>query len=255
MDDGDGDEEEVVRKPAAAPHFRFFDLPLELRLRVYEYRLIVPKTIDLDPTNSRSLVPLLRLLLVSHRMHEETYRVFYGSNTFRVFPVHSRFFHTKAPLLARLSPQYRAVITKLEIRLGPGWTKPPRCWMVDGKLGLGDMEKLRLLKIFVEHDPASHPSFEGYGMGDRWYTEFCVGIVKSLVAEMPTVTKVEFDGYPGISQGSPLMQALLDEVKAHDLQITWGPERGWHTIEAIKVATVQTMMQKLGLDRRHKKSP
>ncbi|KAF2265536.1 hypothetical protein CC78DRAFT_532417 [Lojkania enalia] len=152
------DEMEV----AATKPFRFFDLPSELRLRVYELVLLVPKTVDLDPTNHRAISPRLRLFLVSRRMHDETFRVFYGRNTFRVFPVHGRFFHTKAPLLTRLSPRYRNMMTKLELRLGPGWNKPPKGWVADGRLGLIHAEKVRSLKVFVECDPASHEVFEGF---------------------------------------------------------------------------------------------
>lgn len=248
----DDDVAEVVGRVAA--RFRFFDLPFELRLRVFEFALLVPKTIDLDPTNLRALGPHLRLFFVSHRMHEEAYRVFYGRNTFRVFPIHGRFFHTKAPLLARLSPRYRATITKLELRLGPGWTKPPRCWAVDGRLGLADLGKMRTLKIFVECDPSSHPAFDGYGNGENWYTEFSVALARSLITQAPSVAEVEFDGYPGVPPSAPLVQGLLKEVKTHNKRITGSKERGWDKIvevDVVPVVALESMMRKLGLDRRY----
>jgi hypothetical protein len=249
------DEEELAVAKALRTRraqFRFFDLPFELRLRIYEYVLIVPKTIDLDPWNSRTILPLLRLFLVSHRVHEEAYRVFYGCNTFRVFPVHGRFFHTKAPLLSRLSPRYRAVVIYLELRLGPGWTKPPRCWVVDHKLGLDTMKKLRMLKIYVECDPASHPTFDGYGKGKHWYTEFCLGLLREIFAQAPPIADVQFDGFSGIEKTSPIIQALLDEVTSYGKKISWGPERRWgDAVQVVHVEVVLSMMQKLGLDRRH----
>jgi hypothetical protein len=253
-DDEFSDEETAVAKAVRARRskFRFFDLPFELRLRIYEYTLIVTKTIDLDPWNSHTILPLLRLFLVSHHVHEEAYRVFYGCNTFRVFPVHARFFHTKAPLLSRLSLRYRREITKLELRVGPGWTMPPKCWVVNEKLGLEVMNKLRVLKIYVECDPSSHPTFNGYGKGKHWYTQFCLGLLREMFAKAPSIKYVEFDGFSGIEKTFPLMQALLDEVTSYDKNVSWGPERKWgDVVEIVTVDVVISMMQKLGLDRRH----
>ncbi|KAF2465281.1 uncharacterized protein BDR25DRAFT_85952 [Lindgomyces ingoldianus] len=199
----------------ATSAFRFLNLPYELRLRVYELILIIPKTLDLDPANARAVAPSLRLFLVSHRTHEEAYRVFYGRNTFRTFPIHGRFFHTNAPLLARLSPRYRAVITRLELRLGPGWTQPPRGWITDGRHGLRDATKVRLLRIFVECDPASDPIFEGFRVGSGFYTEFSVNLLRGLLAQLPSISEVEFDAYPSVLKSSPLLEALVAEVKTN----------------------------------------
>lgn len=218
--------------------FRFFDLPYELRLRVYELILLVPKTIDLDPSNSRTICRLLRLFFVNRQMHDEAARVFYGHNTFRVFPIHGRFIHTKAPLLARLPTHYRALITKLELRLGPGWSKPPRGWVVDSRLHLEDAKKPWLLKIFVEVDPASHESFEGFRIGDDYYTEYCSDLIRGLFAQVPSFAQVEFDAWPGIKRSSPLLQALVREAKAENKRITWGPERGWDKIVEVNLASV-----------------
>jgi hypothetical protein len=224
---------EAPRQP-----FRFFDLPYELRLRVYELILLFPKTIDLDPFNYRNIRRFFGLFVVNHRMHDEASRVFYGRNTFRVFPVHGRFVNHKKPLLARLPTRYRALITKLELRLGPGWTKPPRGWVVDDRLGLGDLGKARLLKIFVECDPASHDVFEGFRNPGDFYTIFCLDLLRSLFGEVPSVAQVEFDAYPGIEKSSPLMQVLANEAKAQNKRITWGPERGWDKIVEVSLASV-----------------
>jgi hypothetical protein len=209
--------------------FRFFDLPYELRLRVYELIFVFPnKTLDLDPLNTRTVRPLLEAFLVSRRMHAEAYDVFYGHNTFRLFPTHGRFHHTKAPLLARLPTRYRAAITKVELRLGPSWTKPPRGWVVNGRLGLGDATRLRLLKVFVEFDPASHVVFEGFRISDSFYTEFSVGVVRSVFALVPSITTVEFDAWESVLVESPLLQGLVGEVKVCGKRVAWGPvARGW----------------------------
>ncbi|KAF1833868.1 hypothetical protein BDW02DRAFT_569614 [Decorospora gaudefroyi] len=234
-----GGAEEVKRQP-----FRFFDLPYELRLRVYEELLIAPKTIDLDPTNHRVVAPALRLFLVDRRMHEEASRVFYGRNTFRVFPIHGRYINRKHPLLAWLPRKYRALLTRLELRLGPGFTKPPKCWVVDKRLGLAAANKIYRLKVFVEIDPASNEVFEGWRVGNNFYTEYCVGLLRGLLAQLPSVQDVEFDAYPSVSKSSPLLQGLLEETKLNQKRISWGPERGWDKIVEVDLAGV---LQKMGL--------
>jgi hypothetical protein len=233
-------EEEIKRQP-----FRFFDLPYELRLRVYEELLVFPKTIDLDPTNYRIVAPALRFFLVDHRMHEEASRVFYGRNTFRVFPIHGRYINRKHPLLAWLPRKYRAHLTRLELRLGPGFTKPPKCWVVDSRLGLAAAKKVHKLKVFVEIDPASNEVFEGWRVGNNFYTEYCVGLFRGLLAQVPSINDVEFDAYPSVSRSSPLLQGLLEETKLNQKRIAWGPERGWDKIVEVDLASV---LQKMGLE-------
>ena len=229
--------------------FPFFDLPSELRLRIYEMVLLQSTTIDLDPTNYRTTAPLIRCFLVSKRMHDEATRVFYGSNTFRIFPIHGRFFHHKSPLLARLPSHYRCLITKLELRLGPGWTKPPRSWTMDGRLGLENVAKVRTLKIFVQCDPASDPIFEGFRVGQDFYTDFCVDLVRSFVSQVPSLREVEFDAWSPVKKSSPLMHSLLVEVKGLEKRISWGPERKWDAIvEANDISIIQ-FLQNMRLGR------
>lgn len=238
--------EDIDTAPAApAQPFRFFDLPYELRLRVYELLLVFPKTLDLDPANGRAIVPFLRLFFVSRRIHDEASRVFYSRNTFRVFPIHGRFINHKAPLLARLPPLYRSYMTKFELRLGPGWTKPPKGWVTDARLKLEDAAKVHMLKVFVECDPASHPIFEGFRLGDDYYTHFSVGLLRGLFAQLPSLSKVEFDAYPSVPKSSPLLQGLVDEVKAGNKRILWGPESGWDKIVDVDLVNV---LQKMGLE-------
>lgn len=106
--------------------FRFFDLPSELRRKILCYILLESHTVDLDPANAVTSSPRLNIFLTAHRMHEEAYHIFYSSHTFRIFPTTPRFYNSKAKsILCRLSPRYRAALTSLEIRLGPGWSKPP----------------------------------------------------------------------------------------------------------------------------------
>ncbi|OCL06999.1 hypothetical protein AOQ84DRAFT_378098 [Glonium stellatum] len=210
----------------SSQHFRFFDLPSELRVTIHELILLLPNTVDLDPTNYQNIAPRLRLFLVSRRMHEEAYRTFYGGNTFRLFPLHGRFFHTKLPLLSRIPPRYRATMNTIELRLGPGWTAPPKGWVVDQHIGLSDARALRLLKIFVECDPASDDIFEGFRVGHDFYTIFCRGLVKKIYDYVPSLDEVQFNAYPSVPKNSPLMQALLREAAISKKRITWGLEGG-----------------------------
>ena len=225
--------------------FRFFDLPSELRLRVYELLLVFPKTLDLDPTNARNVAPHLRLFLTSKRMHDEATRVFYSCNIFRVFPIHGRYINKKHPLMAWLPRKYRAYITRLELRLGPGFTRPPKGWVVDSRLGLAAATKVYKLRIFVEIDPESSEIFQGFRVGTSFYTEYCVGLLRNLLAQLPSVGQVEFDAYPSVSKDSPLLKRLVEETKLNQKRIAWGTERGWDKIVDGDLAGV---LQKMGIE-------
>ncbi|KAF2748481.1 hypothetical protein M011DRAFT_466885 [Sporormia fimetaria CBS 119925] len=230
--------DELHIEEAEIQPFRFFDLPLELRLSIYELILLFPRTIDLDPSNYRAIRRFFGLFVVSHAMHDEATRVFYGLNTFRIFPIHGRFINTRRPLLSRLPTRYRSLITRLELRLGPGWNKPPAGWVMDNRLRIGDCVYLRILKIFVECDPASDAIFNGFTLGPEVYTMYSVELVRALLGLTPSVEEMEFDAYPGITKSSPLLQALVREAKAHQKRITWGPERGWEKIVEVNLASV-----------------
>lgn len=198
-------------KPARNPQrsrrrrqpFRFFDLPTELRILILEFTLFHPATIDLDPLNTYLIAPLIRIFLVSHRMHTEASQVFYSINTFRLFPIHGRFFHTKQPLLARLPVRYLALITTLELRLGPGWTGPPSGWKIaNPKLRLAQLEAARSFRVFVEFDPASHEVFRGFRKSEDFYTEFCRDLLVGLFAQVGGIEEVHFDAYTSVRQNS-----------------------------------------------------
>ncbi len=203
--------------------FRLLDLPAELRLKIYELHLVSSPhvVVDLEPKNSRRIAPRLRLLQTCRRVHDEAYPVFYGGHTFRLFPVHGRFFTTQRPLLARLSPRYRAAVTRLELRLGPGWTNPPKGWAVTEGLGLGDASSVRVLSVFNQCDP-EHPIFTGFRKGDGFYTVFCGNLLREILAQLPSIDEMLFDAFPSVARDGPLMKRQLDEAHLAGKRIAWG---------------------------------
>lgn len=246
--DSDYESDADHEPPPPFQPFRFFDLPSELRATILELLLVKDKTIDLDPSNGRTILPSLRLFFVSRRMHAEASHIFYAQNTFRIFAINGRFFHTKKQLLTRLPAHYITQMRSLELRLGPGFNKPPKGWVVDARLKLDAAVNVRLLKVFVELDPASHPSFEGYrrdgGEAEEFFTVFSVGLLGCLFGELMRLRRVEFDAYPGISRTSPLMRALIEETTVGGKELAWGPERGW---DKIVDTDLGGMLQKLGI--------
>lgn len=205
--------------------FRFLDLPLEIRNQIYEHVLVVPYTVDLSVENKKYLAPRLEAFRTCRQIYNEAYPVFYGRNTFRIFPTHDQSFHTKKVLLTRLSKQYRSAITSLELRLGPGWTKPPKTWNVGPQLGLKDCTSVRKIKIFIEIDP-SHDVFKGYRINDRFYTLFSSNLLEGMLDQMPSVEIVDFQAFSFVQRDSTLVQELVDQADADGKRVTftglWG---------------------------------
>ncbi|KAJ8607196.1 hypothetical protein MRB53_040456 [Persea americana] len=206
--------------------FRFLDLPFELREEVLKHLLVLDDTVDLHPDNCRKLAPRLSLFTTNWQLHDEATRVFYGRNTFRIYPTHDRFFFDKEVLLSRLPSSYRHALTSLELRLGPGWTKPPKCWAVNDTMGFKDCTAVRRLRIFVELDP-SQDGFKGFRVDTNFYTRFSQSLLHGLLSRMPSISTVEFDAYPSIRKSSELMGALMEEVEEAGKVVAWGKERDW----------------------------
>jgi hypothetical protein len=207
--------------------FRFLDLPAELRRHILELALCVNCTIDLDPANYWRIAPRLELLQVSRKIHAEAYAIFYGRHTFRLFPTHGRFFGDRGQsLISRLPRQYRAAITSLELRLGPGWNKPPKSWAVSQLLGLEDAVSVRTLRVFVECDP-SHDSFRGFRMTEPSFTDFAGSILQDVIRTIPSIEVIQLDGHSFISRDGHLMSRLLQIAEAEQKRITWGSMAVW----------------------------
>lgn len=156
-------------------------------------------------------------------MHEEAYRVFYAQ-PIRLFPAPAgRFFNTKKPLLARLPTRYREVVNTVELRLGPGWSRPPRCQNVQPTLGLMECKSLRHLKILVECDPSDSffNGFRGSGATEETYKWFCVDLLAGILEQVPGLETVEIDAW--VKKDVPIVTALKSMVERANKRLTWGP--------------------------------
>ena len=195
--------------------FPFFSLPTELRSKILLYLVAVPQPVDLNPDNHRAGHQRLNLFLTSHRLHAETSRLFYSSHTFRIFPTHGRFFAPKTvPLLARLPNHYRESLVSLELRLGPGWSNPPKSWWVDSRLGLEKMKNVRTVRVFVEVDP-SHDTFKGFRLGKHFFTDFAAHLLEEIICRLPALTQIVFDSWPSVRREGPLMKRLVNLTQEH----------------------------------------
>lgn len=229
----DEEEEEDDQLEDITP-FRFFDLPSEIRLKIYSLvlfgsrRKAGPRPNGNVGASSRNkpLAPLshrLSLFLTSRRVHDEASQLFYSAQTFRVFPIQD---FSRLPTLASLAPSYRPLITTVELILGSSWTAPPKSWRATRRLGLQQMVRVKTLKVFVQCDP-SHPVFEGFRISRDFYTEFAGNLLHQILQQLPGLVQVEFDAWPSVQKNGPLMSRLLSEVRAAGKKILWGPERGW----------------------------
>jgi len=222
------EDENAIKK--TKPTFPFLSLPSELRNKIYSLVFQrTPAVIDLDPSTFSLLHRnrILALFGVSRQVHLEATHHFFSTHTIRLFPTYpGRYFKTKRPLLARLPKHYRASITNLELRLGPGWNNPPRGWVVNDALGLEDCVSVRVLKVFVECDP-SDIIFKGFRAGDGFYEKFSQGLLEGVLKEIPSIQVVEFDAWSSVKRTGDMIAGLGEVVAKFDKVIGWGPSRGW----------------------------
>jgi len=197
--------------------FRFFDLPTELRLKILRIVLLVDRVIDIDYNNH----PQTKIFTVSKNFHKEASSVFYGINTFRIFPTRGGVDGRKVyPLISRFPAHYRAHLTSLELRLGPFWSKPLKCWKVTPALGLKDATAVRTLNVFVEVDP-SHPIFRGFRKSKDFYSDFAGELLRKAIAGLPNLKGIVIEGYPSVTRDSPLIRRLAEEATSSKKTIAW----------------------------------
>ncbi|KXX80062.1 hypothetical protein MMYC01_200611 [Madurella mycetomatis] len=245
----------VTKKPDVKSPFSFMDLPTELRIEIYtHYFGDIGHVIDLDPDNHKRIHKKLAILRTCKAVYTEASQVFYGMHTFRLFPTHpGRFFKTKRPLLARLNARQRGWIKSLELRLGPGWNKPPRGWVVNSALGLADCVNVRKLTVFVECDP-SDGVFNGFRRADGFYEAFSKCLLDNVLYEMPFLDCVHFDAWSSVKKSGAMMTGLLEVAAARGRRIGWGPERRWtdhdemDEVMAPSAAAATARLNGLGMD-------
>jgi hypothetical protein len=83
----------------------------------------------------------------------------------------------------------------------------------------------------VKCDPASHVIFEGFRVGENFYTDFCVQLLRNLMLQVPSLHEFRFDGYSSVSRTSPLLNGLVGEVKAYQKRVIWGPDLAWGNMD------------------------
>lgn len=211
-----------------ATPFPFLSLPSELRVKVYEHYFRDADTVlDLDPDNYKRMHKTLGFMRVCKQIHAEATHFFYSSRSVRIFPTYpGKYFKSRKPMLARLKPIQRQCLTNLELRLGPGWSAPPRGWVVNDALGLKDCSSVKKLTVFVECDP-SDGIFKGFRRSEGFYEGFSRNLLSSVLDEMPHVDVVEFDAWNSVKKTGAMMCGLLDVANGSKRLIGWGPQRGW----------------------------
>lgn len=207
--------------------FRFLDLPSELRLKIYgHYFDDIKGVIDIEPGNYFNIHMKLRILRVCRTLYHEASYVFYSTKTFRIFPIDGRHVRTKKGLLARIKPQCRRHMTTLELRVGPGWAKPYRSWVVNDMLGLADCVNVRRLHVYIEIDPSDN-IFNGWRKSPGYYEEYCRNLLDEVLKGLPSVAVVQFDAHSPVKKSGDMAQGLLEVARANKCTICWGPNRGW----------------------------
>lgn len=209
------------------PPFRFFDLPSELRLRVYDFHFAnVGDVLDLDHDNRERIHKKLIIFKTCRQMYQEASYALYSTHAVRIFPIWGKFFKSKKPLLARMSANQRSSLSTLELRLGPGWNRPPRGWVVNEALGLKGCVNVHRIKVFVECDP-SNDVFKGFRHSDGFYENFSKNLLEAILQEMPWCRLVEFDANPSVRKNGAMMTGLFETTTKMDCKLAWGPEKGW----------------------------
>ena len=207
--------------PRKKKHFNFFNLPIELRLKILECAYSWPHVIDLDRSNYAHVAPLLRTFLVSRAFYKEAYATFFGINRFQIFPTHSQALRRRTrPIVSVLTPHYRASLKSLEFLLGPNWNQPPPSWVVNEALGLEDMVNMRVLKVHAQIDP-SLDIFKGFRIGKNFYTDFAARLLGDVLEMLPNVREVWISGEESVKRNGKFIDRLIDIALVAKVRVFW----------------------------------
>jgi len=203
--------------------FPFFDLPSELRNRIYN--LILFSKPEYRSAKGARRGSRLTCLLVSKKMHDEASYMLYTTQRFKIFMVQQ---FDMPPLIEELPAHYQKLVTNLEMVVGSSWTAPPKSWKVTKTLArcLRKLPNVQTLRVFVDFDP-SHPAFARYRVSYAFYTDFCGDLLGDVLEAMPRLKYVELDGNPGVDVDGPLVRRLREEAKETGKEIRWGSQAGW----------------------------
>lgn len=212
------------RKPKP---FRFMDLPRDVRLLVYSHHFAnIGPVVDVEPGNYAAIHRRLVIFRVCRLFYEEASHIFYSEKTFRIFPIDGRYARAKKGLLARMKPRVRSHMTTLELRLGPGWSKPYRSWVVDDLVGLKDCVNVHRLAVYIEIDPSDN-IFNGWRKSSGFYESFCQNLLRDLLHSLPNVRTVTFDAHDPVKKSGDMARGLIEVAREEQRKIGWGPCRGW----------------------------
>ncbi|EFQ99727.1 hypothetical protein MGYG_02741 [Nannizzia gypsea CBS 118893] len=222
---------------------RFFDLPWELRCKVYSYvfsgppRIVRPVRQARKPTDKELASPKFgrhrrtSVMLASRRFHDDVSQYLYSSYTFRIFPVQHQ--PSIVPNVCDLAPRYKSAVRVLRLVLGSSWTEPPESWVVNEKLGLKSMEGVHTLEILVLCDP-SNPMFEPFRISKDFYTKFSCRLLHGILKDLPSLRYVVIDGYSSIERNGGLVSGLVQEIQTTKKKIRWaGPFKSSNSSTAI----------------------
>lgn len=203
--------------------FRFFDLPSELRNRVY-YLLLFSKS-EYRRSDGTRPGSRINILTVNKRMHEEASHILYSTTRFNLFPL--QVFDAPFTILD-LPTHYLDHVANLKMTVGPSWTSIPKAWKVTRVLTkcLKRATQVQTLRVFVEFDP-SNPIFAKYRISYDFYTNFCGNLLGDVLEVMPQLRFVELDGNPSVDVKGPLVSRLKEEALDAEKEVRWGKDAGW----------------------------
>lgn len=203
--------------------FRFFDLPSELRNRVYQLLLFSkPEYRRADGTRPGSRI---NPLLANKLMHEEASHILYSTTRFNIFPIQV---FEGAYTVLDLPIHYLDHVANLQMTVGPSWTKIPDSWKVGRVVArrLKKAVKVQTLRVFVEFDP-TNPIFAKYRISYDFYTNFCGNLLGDVLEVMPQLRYVELDGNPSVEINGPLVSRLREEALDAEKEVIWRKDAGW----------------------------